>query len=40
MIIAFIVFLIAGVLLSYFYLGAKDYYSLGRSIRNIGISLL
>jgi len=35
-----IVFLIAGVLLSYFSLGAKDYYRLGRSMRNIGISLL
>ena len=40
MIIAFIVFLIASVLLSYFSLGAKDYYRLGHSMRNIGISLL
>ena len=40
MIIAFIVFLIASVLLSYFSLGAKECYRLGRSMRNIGISLL
>ncbi len=40
MIIVFIALLIAGVLLSYFSLGAKDYYRLGRSMRNIGISLL
>ena len=35
-----IVFLIASVLLSYFSLGAKECYRLGRSMRNIGISLL
>ena len=35
-----IVFLIASVLLSYFSLGAKEYYRLARSMRNIGISLL
>ena len=40
MLIAFIVFLIASVLLSYFSLGAKDYYRLARSMRNIGISVL
>ena len=40
MIIAFIVFLIASVLLSYFSLGAKEYYRLGHSMRNIGISVL
>ena len=37
---AFIGFLIASVLLSYFSLGAKECYRLGRSMRNIGISLL
>ena len=40
MIIAFIVFLIASVLLSYFTLGAQEYYRLGRYMRNIGISVL
>lgn len=35
-----IVFLIASVLLSYFSLGAKECYRLGRRMRNIGISLL
>ena len=40
MLIAFIVFLIASVVLSYFSLGAKECYRLGRSMRNIGISLL
>ena len=40
MIIAFIVFLIASVLLSYFTLGAQEYYRLGRSMRNMGISVL
>lgn len=40
MIIAFIVFLIASVLLSFFSLVAKECYRLGRSMRNIGISLL
>ena len=40
MIIAFIVFLIASVLLSLFSLGAKEFYRLGRSMRNIGISVL
>ena len=35
-----IVLLIASVLLSYFSLGAKECYRLGRSMRNIGISLL
>ena len=40
MLIAFIVFLIASVLLSYFSLGAKDYYRLARSMRNMGISVL
>ena len=40
MLIAFIVFLIASVLLSYFSLGANECYRLGRSMRNIGISLL
>jgi len=37
---AFIVFLIASVLLSYFSLGARDYYRLGRRMRNTGISVL
>lgn len=36
----FIVFLIASVLLSYFSLGAKDYYRLARSMRNMGILVL
>lgn len=40
MLIAFIVFLIASVLLSCFSLVAKECYRLGRSMRNIGISLL
>ena len=40
MLIAFIVFLIASVVLSCFSLGAKEFYRLGRSMRNIGISVL
>lgn len=40
MIIDFIVLLIASVVLSYFSLWTREYYRLGRSMRNMGISVL
>ncbi len=40
MIIEFIAFLIASVLLSIFSVGTRDYYRLGRRMRNTGISVL